>query len=81
MKQNGTSRKEAVERLKEIVANAWKVVNEESMRPTIIPMQVVAGITNVARVVEVAYKKVDAIAKPEYLKDHVTKLFIDPIPI
>ncbi|KAK9220834.1 hypothetical protein WN944_009258 [Citrus x changshan-huyou] len=81
MKEYGTSGEETAEEFKKMIADGWKDINEECMRPTIVPMRLLNVIVNIARLVEVFYKKMDGVTNPEYLKDHVTKLFIDPIPV
>ncbi|KAJ4724631.1 Terpene synthase [Melia azedarach] len=81
MKEYGTSRMETAERFKIMITNLWKDINEECMRPTIVPLQLITTIINTARIAEVYYKEVDGITNPEYVKDFVRKLFIDPIPL
>ncbi|KAJ4724611.1 Terpene synthase [Melia azedarach] len=79
MKEYGTSRTETAERFKVMITNLWKDINEECMRPTIVPLQLINVIVNVARIAEVFYKEVDGITNPEYVKAYVRKLFVDPI--
>ncbi|KAJ4724650.1 Terpene synthase [Melia azedarach] len=81
MKEYGTTRTETAERFKIMITNSWKDINEESMRPTVAPLRLINVIVNIARIAEVYYKEVDGITNPEYLKDYVRKLFIDPIPL
>ncbi|KAJ4724653.1 Terpene synthase [Melia azedarach] len=81
MKEYGTSRTETGERFKIMVTNLWKDINEECMRPTIVPLQLINAIVNTARIAEVFYKEVDGITNPEYVKDYVRKLFVDPLPL
>ncbi|KAJ4724626.1 Terpene synthase 12 [Melia azedarach] len=65
MKEYGTSRMETAERFKIMITNLWKDINEECMRPTIVPLQLITTIINTARIAEVYYKEVDGIANPE----------------
>ncbi|KAJ4724655.1 Terpene synthase [Melia azedarach] len=81
MKEYGTSRMETAEKFKIMVTNLWKDINEECMRPKIIPLQLINVIVNVARIAEVFYKEVDGVTNPEYVKDYVKKLFVDPLPL
>ncbi|KAJ4724622.1 Terpene synthase [Melia azedarach] len=81
MEEYGTSRMETAEKFKIMITNLWKDINEECMRPTVVPLQLITGIVNVARIAEVFYKEVDGVTNPEYLKDYVRKLFVDPIPL
>lgn len=81
MKEYGTSREETAKIFRTMIANAWKDINEECMRPTIVPLRLMNVVVNVARLVEVFYKKADGITNPEYLKDYIIKLFVNPIPV
>ncbi|KAL5745208.1 hypothetical protein ACOSP7_026354 [Xanthoceras sorbifolium] len=82
MKQYGVTREKAIEKLNLIVADAWKDINEESMKPTAVPMEVLLPIaTNGARVAQVAYKENDGYTDPKYLKNCIAQLFIEPMPI
>lgn len=81
MEQNGISREETFEEFKRMIANGWKDINEECMRPTVVPMRLLLVVLNIVRLVEMFYKNDDGITNPEYLKDYVAKLFIHPIPV
>ncbi|KAK3205220.1 hypothetical protein Dsin_019266 [Dipteronia sinensis] len=75
--QYGISREETVEEFRVMFEKAWKDMNEECMKPTAVPMEHLLRVVNIARLVEVTYKEVDGYTNPEYLKDYITKLFID----
>ena len=77
MKQYRVSREETVEEFRVTFEKAWKDMNEECMKPTAVPMEHLLRVVNIARFVEVTYKEVDGYTNPEYLKDYITKMFID----
>ncbi|KAK4855632.1 hypothetical protein QYF36_009216 [Acer negundo] len=77
MKQYGVSREETVKKFRIMFEKAWKDMNEECMKPTAIPREHLLRVVNIARLVEVTYKEVGRYINPEYLKDYITKLFID----
>ncbi|KAJ0105489.1 hypothetical protein Patl1_19300 [Pistacia atlantica] len=79
-KQYEASREEAIE-FNTMISNAWKDINKECMKPTLVSMQILRRVVNIARLVIVFYKNKDGISFPECLKDYIAKLFIEPIPI
>ncbi|KAI3510381.1 hypothetical protein L1887_17326 [Cichorium endivia] len=80
MKTFGVSENIAVEEVKGMVENAWKDMNEECLKPTEVPMDLLAPIVNLARMIDVAYRYDDGFTFPEKtLKECITLLFIDPI--
>ncbi|KAL5802256.1 hypothetical protein ACOSQ4_030561 [Xanthoceras sorbifolium] len=81
MKEYGLSMKETAEKFDVIFENAWKDMNEECMKPTTIPMEILLRVANIGRLMEVTYKDMDGYTNPQYLRDDITKLFIDQIPI
>ncbi|KAF2287604.1 hypothetical protein GH714_001512 [Hevea brasiliensis] len=44
MKEYGVSKEKAMEELRKMCDNAWKDMNEESMRPTAVPMPLITSI-------------------------------------
>ncbi|KAH7544508.1 hypothetical protein JRO89_XS15G0177800 [Xanthoceras sorbifolium] len=50
-------------------------------KPTTIPMEILLRVANIGRLMEVTYKDMDGYTNPQYLRDDITKLFIDQIPI
>ncbi|KAL5834102.1 hypothetical protein ACOSQ3_017776 [Xanthoceras sorbifolium] len=86
MKHYGISRDESVEKLRLMVEDAWKDMNEECCSIKTAPvlsmrLLIFLPIVNIARLTEVTYKDVDKYTNPQYLKDYITQLFIDPVPI
>ncbi|CAK9141785.1 unnamed protein product [Ilex paraguariensis] len=82
LKAYGVSKEEAIDELYRMIANAWKDINQECLRPTPVPMAILMRVLNLTRFLEVVYKDGDAYTHPELqLKDYVVSLLIDPIPI
>ncbi|KAI3740765.1 hypothetical protein L2E82_31238 [Cichorium intybus] len=80
MKTFGVSENIAVEEVKGMVENAWKDINEGCLKPTEVPMDLLAPIVNLARMIDVAYKYNDGFTFPEKtFKEYIKLLFIDPI--
>ncbi|KAK3200100.1 hypothetical protein Dsin_023515 [Dipteronia sinensis] len=80
MKQYRVTRAEAIKKLNIIIENAWKDINQESMKPTAVPMEILLPVaTNGARVAKVAYKENDGYTDPKYLKKFIHQLFVEPI--
>ncbi|XP_057997684.1 probable terpene synthase 6 [Hevea brasiliensis] len=80
MKEYGVSKEKAMEELRKMCDNAWKDMNEESMRPTAVPMPLITSIVNLARMMEVVFQYDDGYTIASSLKDHVTLMFVEPIP-
>lgn len=82
MKEYGTSRKETIGKLNMMIENAWKDLNEECMRPTIVPIPVLNTVlVNFLRLAEVCYGKTDGLTNAGYLKEYIIKLFINKMHI
>jgi hypothetical protein len=62
--------------------NAWKDINEDCMRPTNAPMLLLQHFLNLARVTDVVYANGDdAYTIPLSLKDNVTLLYVEQVPL
>ncbi|KAK1422017.1 hypothetical protein QVD17_24853 [Tagetes erecta] len=78
MKTFGVSEKVAIEAVVEIVENAWKDINEGCLKPREVPMDLLAPIVNLARMIDVAYKFDDGFTFPETtFKEYITLLFFE----
>ncbi|XP_071715372.1 germacrene A synthase 1-like [Rutidosis leptorrhynchoides] len=72
----------AIYEVKNIVENAWKDINEGCLKPREVPMDVLAPIVNLAKMIDVAYKYNDGFTFPEItFKDFITLLFQVSVPI
>ncbi|KAK8648757.1 hypothetical protein V6N13_129500 [Hibiscus sabdariffa] len=58
-----------------------KDINEECMRPTAIPRDMFIRPFNFARISYLCYKHGNGYTHPEYLKDDIRALFVDPMLI
>ena len=82
MKQHGASEEETHVEFNKQVTNAWKDINEECMIPTRVPRTILTRVLNFARVMDVLYKNEDGYTHSgTVLKDFVTSMIIDPVPI
>ncbi|KAL3564726.1 hypothetical protein D5086_032772 [Populus alba] len=82
MKQYDASEKKAIEEIQKMDVNAWKDINEDCMRPTNAPMLLLQHFVNLIRVTDVSYgNDDDAYTIPSSLKDYVTLLYIEQVPM
>ncbi|KAG4161851.1 hypothetical protein ERO13_D01G081501v2 [Gossypium hirsutum] len=81
MNQHGLSKKLTLKDFEKILEDAWKDLNEECMRQTDGPRDLLLRILNFSRVTYLFYKHGHGYTKPEYVKDDVRALFLDPIPV
>ncbi|KAL6314019.1 hypothetical protein AAG906_011753 [Vitis piasezkii] len=82
MKQHGASEQETHNEFNKQVRDAWKDINEECLIPTAVPMPILKRVLNLARVIDVIYKNEDGYTHSgTVLKDFVTSMLIDPVPI
>ncbi|CAL1385457.1 unnamed protein product [Linum trigynum] len=68
-----------VELFRERVADAWKDINKEFMRPTAVATPLLDRILNLTRAIEVIYKDADTYTDSYLLKDHVVSILKEPI--
>ena len=82
MKQHSVSEQVIHDEFNRQVANAWKDINEECIRPTVVPMPLLMRCLNLTRVVDVIYKEGNNYTHiGKEMKDNVASVLIDPIPI
>ncbi|KAG6685680.1 hypothetical protein I3842_12G124000 [Carya illinoinensis] len=80
MKQHGVSKQEVCEEFQRQNVNAGKDMNEELLKPTIVPMPLLVRVLNFARVIELLYKDEDAYTHlGRVLIEGVTSLLVDPV--
>jgi (-)-germacrene D synthase len=81
MKQHGVSEQVVHDELKMQVDDAWKDINEECMRPTVVPMPLLMRVLNLARVIDVIYKESDGYTHVgKEMKDNIASVLIDAVP-
>nr|XP_043639310.1 germacrene A synthase short form-like [Erigeron canadensis] len=72
----------AINQLKKLIENAWKDLNEGCLMPRVVSMKMLSTTINLARVIYVAYRFNDGFTfSDKTLKDHITLLFEDSVPI
>ena len=82
MKQHGVSEQVVHDELKMQVDDAWKDINEECMRPTVVPMPLLMRVLNLARVIDVVYKEGDGYTHVgKEMKTNVELVLINRVPI
>ncbi|KAK4576356.1 hypothetical protein RGQ29_027072 [Quercus rubra] len=82
MAQYGATEEDAINELRKQVTNAWKDINEECLYPTIVSKPIIMSILNLTRVMDVVYKDEDGYTNAGIvLKDFVTSLLVDPVPL
>ena len=82
MKQHGVSEQVVHDEFNRQVANAWKDINEECIRPTFVPMPLLMHVLDLAWVRYVIYKEGDGYTHiGKEMKNNVALVLIDPVPI
>lgn len=78
--QHGLTEEEATNKLRGMISSAWKDVNEEWLRAPVLSRHLLTRILNIDRMLEVIYEFGDGYTDAEHLKDHIARLFVNPIP-
>ncbi|TXG66894.1 hypothetical protein EZV62_008169 [Acer yangbiense] len=78
MKQQRVSEGEVIKLFREKVFNAWKDVNQEFLKPTAVPIQILTRILNLSRVMDVIYKDDDGYTNSHVIKHYIDSLLLDP---
>ncbi|WJX59196.1 (-)-germacrene D synthase [Trifolium repens] len=82
MKKYNVSREAASQEGRKRIADAWKDINEECLRPTEVPMPIMTILLNLSRFMDVVYKDKDNFTHPEgEMKTFIKALLVDPVPI
>ncbi|OAP01637.1 hypothetical protein AXX17_AT3G35180 [Arabidopsis thaliana] len=83
MNQHGVTKEEAVEELRKMARDNYKIVMEELLTITDVPRPVLVRCLNLARLFDVFCKNSnDEFTYPHgNLKDLITSIFIHPIPV
>ncbi|XP_071917183.1 vetispiradiene synthase 1-like [Coffea arabica] len=78
MKDYNVSEEEAARKFREMWEDTWKVMNEECLRPTPIPRDVLKMLLNITRVSETVYKhRIDGFTQPHAIEDHIRAMLVD----
>ncbi|CAK7337850.1 unnamed protein product [Dovyalis caffra] len=75
MKHYGVSGNEATKDLRKMIANAWKDINEDCMRPTAVSMFIQQVYLNLIRTTNLIYEHDDSYTNMLSLKPYVVSLF------
>ena len=82
MKQHGVSEQVVYDEFNRQVANAWKDINEECIRPMVVPKPLLMRCLNLTRSLDIIYKEGDNYTHVgKEMKDNVALVLIEPIPI
>ncbi|KAF4371200.1 hypothetical protein F8388_020927 [Cannabis sativa] len=83
IKQYEVSEEDALEELNKRVENHWKEINEDFIRPTIVPFPILVRVLNFTRVMDLIYKEGDDqyTNVGKVMKESISALLIDPIPL
>ncbi|KAJ4839201.1 hypothetical protein Tsubulata_023153, partial [Turnera subulata] len=83
MKEYKASKDQAIEVIRKMSACAAKDINNVCITSTSIPKHILKIFANIVRACDVVYDRGDgdAFTNPSQLKDHVTSIFIEKIPI
>ncbi|XP_034677074.1 valencene synthase-like [Vitis riparia] len=80
MKQYGASEEEVYDEFQKQVVDAWRDINEEFLRPTVVPMPLLMRVLNLSRVMDVIYTGEDGYTHVgKVMKNNVASLLIHPI--
>ncbi|KAJ0244743.1 Terpenoid synthase 17 [Hirschfeldia incana] len=82
MKQYGVTKEAAVEELRRMEKENYKIMMEEFVLSKDVPRQILVRAVNSIRVIDLYYKEGDGLGHPDQkLKDIIASLFIHPIPL
>ncbi|KAL3591757.1 hypothetical protein D5086_010397 [Populus alba] len=82
MKQYGVSKEEAYDMLRKMVESDWKDINEELLKPSTVPRQILILMLNLARIIDVLYKDHDGYTEARNTtKELLTAFLVDPLPV
>ncbi|KAG2302235.1 hypothetical protein Bca52824_030886 [Brassica carinata] len=78
MKQYGVTEEEAFRKLRQLVAEGDKMMNEEILKPINVPRQVLKVVIDTLRALNVGYDKDDGFTRPDgHLKNHIMSMYVD----
>ncbi|CAI0409457.1 unnamed protein product [Linum tenue] len=82
MKEHGVSEEEATKAMWGRISDAWKDMTEVyCQKPTPLPRALLLPVINFARTISVIYLKADAYTHPQFLRERIADLFVNPVPL
>ncbi|KAL6321843.1 hypothetical protein AAG906_035542 [Vitis piasezkii] len=79
MKQYGVSEEQVYSEFQKQIEKAWLDINQECLKPTAVPMPLLARILNLTRAVDVIYEEQDGYTHVgKLMKNNIASLFINP---
>uniref|UniRef100_A0A151UD65 (+)-delta-cadinene synthase isozyme A n=1 Tax=Cajanus cajan TaxID=3821 RepID=A0A151UD65_CAJCA len=82
MNQYDEFREAAIHECQKRITDSWKVINEECLMPTNVPMPFLKRIFNLTCFIDVFYKDKDNFTHSKVImKTSIKALLIDPVPI
>ncbi|CDY32356.1 BnaC01g36750D [Brassica napus] len=82
MEQHGVTKEAAVDVLRKMERENYKIMMEEFVSSKAVPRQILVRAVNTARVIDLFYKEGDGFGHPDQkIKDILTSLFLHPIPL
>lgn len=83
IKEKGVAMEKAINKIDEMVVDAWKYINENFKKPFPCSKEVLLIILNLSRIIDVAYKNYeDGYTEPEkVLKPLIVAMFVEPFKI
>ncbi|CAA3010405.1 (-)-germacrene D synthase [Olea europaea subsp. europaea] len=79
--EKGVSKEEAFAVFQKQITNAWKDINQEFLQITAIPMAILMRVVNLASIMNLLYKDIDAYTHVEklLLKDFINLVLVQPM--
>uniref|UniRef100_A0A0A9DV46 Stc1 n=1 Tax=Arundo donax TaxID=35708 RepID=A0A0A9DV46_ARUDO len=82
MKEHNVSMELAQKKIKELIEQSWKNLNEEWLKPNKTqPMELLERIFNLTRTMEFYYKQDDAYTNSYIIKDTINSVFVDSFTV
>ncbi|CAL1358237.1 unnamed protein product [Linum trigynum] len=81
MKQHGVTEEEAVEFLWKKIHKSWKDIAEVYQKPTLTPIALTDRLLNLMRSCNLFYEIGDGFTNSHLIKDQLTSLLMDPVPL
>jgi (-)-germacrene D synthase len=82
MSKYNVSREAAIQGAQNRMADAWKDMNEECLRPTEVPMPFLTRIINLSRFMDVVYKDEDKYTNSKgEMKSFIKALLVEPVEV